>query len=211
MKQRTAADIPGYDYGTHRVAVSPVSMEEFAQLKATADFTEEDERYLKMAGEVLSDQAEAMVNVWRERIGAQEYLARVFFGPDGKPDDRYKAAVKRRFVQWVVDLCTRPFDQAWLDYQEEIALRHLPEKKKPDRSCGNTARGSAALSRGIRGAGRNYDPGFPRQARPFRRANRENAPRVDQGGPAHCRPLDSALLQRRGVVSAARGTVVSWP
>jgi len=129
MKQRTAADIPGYDYGTHRVAVSPVSMEEFAQLKATADFTEEDERYLKMAGEVLSDQAEAMVNAWRERIGAQEYLARVFQGSDGKPDDRYKAAVKPRFVQWVIDLCTRPFDQAWLDYQEEIALRHLPGKK----------------------------------------------------------------------------------
>ena len=104
-------------------------MDELAQLKATADFTDEDERYLRMAGEVLSDQAEALVDAWRERIGAQDYLAKVFKGPDGKPDERYKAAIKERFVQWVIDLCTRPFDQAWLDYQDEIALRHLPEKK----------------------------------------------------------------------------------
>lgn len=126
---KTAPSIPGYDYGSSKVIRSPVSLEELTQLKASADFTEEDERYLRMAGEVLAGQAEAMVNAWRERIGAQEYLARVFYGPDGKPDDHYKAAVKRRFVQWVIDLCTRPFDQAWLDYQEEIALRHLPEKK----------------------------------------------------------------------------------
>jgi hypothetical protein len=50
-------------------------------------------------------------------------------GPDGKPDDAYKAAVKKRFVQWVIDTCTRPRDQAWLDYQEEIGLRHTPAKK----------------------------------------------------------------------------------
>ena len=123
------ADIPGYDYGTSRAALSPVNLEELARLKAAADFTEEDERYLRMAGEVLSDQAEAMVNAWRERIGAQKPLASVFKGPDGKPDEHYKAAVKPRFVQWVIDLCTRPFDQTWLDYQEEIALRHLPAKK----------------------------------------------------------------------------------
>jgi len=32
-------------------------------------------------------------------------------------------------VQWVVDVATRPHDRAWLDYQEEIGLRHTPEKK----------------------------------------------------------------------------------
>ncbi len=43
--------------------------------------------------------------------------------------EAYKAAVKTRFVQWVIDACTRPRDQAWLDYQEEIGLRHTPAKK----------------------------------------------------------------------------------
>jgi hypothetical protein len=31
-------------------------------------------------------------------IGRQPELVRWFFGPDGKPDDHYRAAVKRRFV-----------------------------------------------------------------------------------------------------------------
>ena len=40
-----------------------------------------------------------------------------------------KAAVKKRFVRWVADLGRRERDQAWLDYQEEIGLRHTPAKK----------------------------------------------------------------------------------
>jgi hypothetical protein len=62
-------------------------------------------------------------------VARQPELVRWFFGPDGKPNDHYRAAVKRRFVQWVTDACTRPHDQAWLDYQEEIGLRHTPAKK----------------------------------------------------------------------------------
>ena len=66
---------------------------------------------------------------WRAVIGAQPHLAQSFFGPDGNPDDEYKARVKKRFVQWVIDVAERLHDQAWLDYQEEIGLRHTPEKK----------------------------------------------------------------------------------
>jgi len=52
-----------------------------------------------------------------------------FFGPNGKPDEEYKAKVKKRFVPWVLDACFGHHDRAWLDYQEEIGLRHTPEKK----------------------------------------------------------------------------------
>ena len=121
--------IAGYDFASDRVARSPVTLEDFERLKQTADLTAEDFRYLAMAGEVLSGQAEAMVKAWRAKIGAQEHLAKWFQTADGHSDERYKAAVKRRFVQWVVDLCTRPYDQAWLDYQEEIGVRHTPDKK----------------------------------------------------------------------------------
>jgi hypothetical protein len=62
-------------------------------------------------------------------IGSQPHLAKWFFAPDGKPDEAYKAAVKKRFVQWVRDVVSLPHDQAWLDYQEEIGLRHTPAKK----------------------------------------------------------------------------------
>jgi hypothetical protein len=122
-------EIPGYDYGTHRATRSPLRLEEFRELEASVGWTRQDDEALKLAGEVLRDQAEALVDYWRAQIAKQPHLVKWFFGPDGKPDDHYRAAVKKRFVQWVIDACTKPRDQAWLDYQEEIGLRHTPAKK----------------------------------------------------------------------------------
>ena len=123
------SDIAGYDYGTSRVAHSPVTAEELRALEASVGWTAADEAALQEAGRVLCPQAEAMVDSWRSAIARQPHLVQSFHGPDGAPDDRYRAAVKRRFVQWVIDTCTRPHNQAWLDYQEEIGLRHTPAKK----------------------------------------------------------------------------------
>jgi hypothetical protein len=127
---RDAAAIPGYDFDSGVIARSPVSLEELRQLEQAVGWTNEDATVLRSVGTRLShDKAEALVDAWRARIGAQPHLARVFFGPDGKPDEDYKVRVKKRFVQWVSDTCMRPHDQAWLDYQEEIGLRHTPAKK----------------------------------------------------------------------------------
>src|SRR5205807_1640349 len=49
--------------------------------------------------------------------------------PDGRPNPAYSEASRPRFVRWVIDACTRPRDQAWLDYQHEIGLRHTREQK----------------------------------------------------------------------------------
>ena len=121
--------IAGYDYGRAGVARSPVSLDELHQLEATVGWSAEDARTLQSHGELFTDNADQMVDSWRAVIAAQPHLAKWFFGPDGKPDDEYKAKVKERFVQWVLDACFRPHDQGWLDYQEEIGLRHTPEKK----------------------------------------------------------------------------------
>lgn len=123
------SDTPGYDYATPRAAHSPVTPTELKALEASVGWTEADAAALRSVVQVLAPQAEAMVDAWRAEIARQPELVRWFFGPDGKPDDHYRAAVKRRFVQWVTDACTRPHDQAWLDYQEEIGLRHTPAKK----------------------------------------------------------------------------------
>lgn len=121
--------IPGYEYGAAHVAHSPVTRDELRQLEATVGWSDDDARVLYDAAELLIPRAEALVDHLRAQIGRQPHLAQWFFGPDGKPDEAYKAAVKKRFVRWVTDLCTRPHDQAWLDYQEEIGLRHTPAKK----------------------------------------------------------------------------------
>jgi hypothetical protein len=129
MTESTKQSIPGYEFGSLQSAKSPLSMEELRQLEQTLGWTGEDERLLRKHIEFFRSHAESMVDAWRAVIGAQPHLAQWFVYPDGNPDNEYNARVKRRFVQWVVGVAARTHDQAWLDYQEEIGLRHTPQKK----------------------------------------------------------------------------------
>jgi hypothetical protein len=124
-----AEAIPGYLYGSAELGQSPVSADDLALVKQTVLFGDDDERYLRMAGEVLGDQVEDVLDVWYGFVASHPHLVRYFAGADGAPIDDYLARVRARFGQWVHDLCERPWDRAWLDYQEEIALRHTPAKK----------------------------------------------------------------------------------
>jgi hypothetical protein len=54
---------------------------------------------------------------------------RYFADPDGQPDAEYLGRVRERFKQWIFDTCRRPYDREWLDYQQEIGLRHTRAKK----------------------------------------------------------------------------------
>ncbi len=121
------AQIPGYDYGN--VPPSPVLLQDLDLLKKTVLFTEEDERYLRLAGEVLEDQIEDILDLWYGFVGSHPHLLYYFTGRDGQPIGDYLAAVRRRFGQWILDTCRRPYDQTWLNYQHEIGLRHHRAKK----------------------------------------------------------------------------------
>jgi hypothetical protein len=44
-------EIAGYTYGTEAVAKAPMSVDDLELLKKSVLFTQEDERYLRMAGE----------------------------------------------------------------------------------------------------------------------------------------------------------------
>jgi hypothetical protein len=125
-----AQDIHGYTYGMAEVAASPISMRELDDLKISAGFTEEDWRYLKLAGEVLSGQTKQIVDHWRNEIIANiPNLARHSRSPEGNPIPEYSAKSGLRFQQWILDTCLRPYDQDWINYQQEIALRHTTLKK----------------------------------------------------------------------------------
>jgi Protoglobin len=125
----TAETIAGYTYGTDKIERSPVTLTELRQVEQAAGWDAADAAALRHMGELIRDDAEQLVDSWRTVIGEQPELARWFFGPDGRPDEQYKARVKKRFVQWVLDICFKPHDQAWLDYQDEIGKRHTPVKK----------------------------------------------------------------------------------
>lgn len=125
-----ASDIPGYAYGTPATGVSSVTLDDLKQLQVSAGFTDEDVHYLHMAGAVLEDQVETIVNHWRAQIIAGiPHLARHSRNLDGSPQPDYLARSNRRFQQWILDTCLRPYDQDWLNYQQEIALRHTSAKK----------------------------------------------------------------------------------
>lgn len=118
--------IKGYAYG--QVAQSPVSLDDLSLLKKTVLFSEEDEKYLRLAGEVLKGQTNDVLDLWYGFVGGNEHLVH-YFTKNGQPNMDYLAAVRARFGQWIMDLCNRPFDQDWLNYQYEIALRHHSAKK----------------------------------------------------------------------------------
>jgi Protoglobin len=121
--------IPGYAYGSDEAARSPVSGEELDLLKQTVLFSPQDQDALRLAGEVLEDQVEQLLDVWYGFVASHPHLVRYFADAEGSPIDRYLARVRARFGQWVHDLCRRDWDRAWLDYQEEVALRHTAAKK----------------------------------------------------------------------------------
>jgi hypothetical protein len=98
--------IPGYTYGTQEAATSPLSLQDLQRLKEAVWLTPEDEQALREAAEILVGQAD-----------------------DGTPNPGYGAATKPRFDRFIIDACTRPLDQDWLNYQHEIGLRHTRAKK----------------------------------------------------------------------------------
>jgi len=123
--------IAGYKYG--EVPASPVKVEELEQLKKTLLWTEEDDRYLKLAAEVLRDQVDAVLDLWYGYVGSHPHLVHYFtHARTGQPIGEYLEKVRARFGQWILDLCERPKDATWLAYQEEIGRRHYDKKNQTD-------------------------------------------------------------------------------
>jgi IS1 family transposase len=124
-----AQSIPGYTFGSPEASRSPVSGEDVELLKATLLWSEDDDRYLGMAGDVLADQVDQVLELWYGYVGSHPHLVHYFADHDGQPISEYLERVRARFAQWVRDVCERPYDDAWRDYQHEIGLRHTRVKK----------------------------------------------------------------------------------
>lgn len=121
----TRTTIAGYTYGTAAVPRAPISLQEFEKIKAAVLFGDDDVKYLRMSRDVLSDQIEAVLDVWYGFVGSHPHLV-YYFGDQasGAPLGDYLAAVRKRFGQWILDTAAANYDQAWLDYQFEIGRRH---------------------------------------------------------------------------------------
>jgi pimeloyl-ACP methyl ester carboxylesterase len=123
-------NMPGYTYGSDAVAKSPISMADWQELQKSALFSEEDVLYLRLSEQVLSDQIDDLLKVWRGIIFDHPHLRAYDEDPrTHEVDTEYTGAVARRFGQWVIDTARAKYDQQWLDYQYEIGLRHHRSKK----------------------------------------------------------------------------------
>ena len=125
----TQTDIPGYTFGTDAVPRSPLGLGDLELLKATLLLGDDDLAALRRSGEVLAGRVEQILDVWYGFVGANPHLLAAFSNAQGQPDQHYLAAVRRRFGRWILDTARAEYDQAWLDYQYEIGLRHTRGKK----------------------------------------------------------------------------------
>ena len=121
--------IPGYTHGTEEIPDAPISMDEFERLQQAVLFDEDDEEYLQMAGDVLEDQIDDVLDVWYGFVADHDFLVYYFANGEGNPDEEYLDRVRERFGQWIRDTCETPYDEDWLNYQFEIGRRHTREKK----------------------------------------------------------------------------------
>ncbi len=119
-------NIAGYAYGS--VASSPVSVKDLDLLKKTVLFDDADVANLRRMGTILESRIDALLDVWYGFVGGNDHLLH-YFTSGGVPNGDYLQAVRVRFGQWVRDTCNRSYDQEWLDYQYEVALRHHRAKK----------------------------------------------------------------------------------
>lgn len=129
MEDEMSAPIAGYTYGAEETPASPLSMKQFDLLKKTVLLTDDDIRYLRMAGEVLEEQVEDVLDLWYGFVASHPHLVHYFSDREGNPIPEYLAAVRPRFGQWIRDTCRADYDEKWLNYQQEIALRHTRAKK----------------------------------------------------------------------------------
>ncbi len=128
------ATIPGYTYG--QAPEAPYTVEDLQHLQSALLWSEEDERNLRELADILEPQLDELLDLWYGFVGSHPHLL-YYFTSDGEPNTEYLERVRARFRQWVLDVCRRPKDQTWLNYQWEIGRRHHRHKNRTDAVSGS--------------------------------------------------------------------------
>jgi hypothetical protein len=121
----TSVSIPGYRLGDPALGRSPLTPDDLATLKTSLLFGDDDVAALRRAHDVVEDQVEAILDVWYGFVGSTPHLLAYFSdAKTGQPIGAYLDAVRKRFGQWILDICRAEYDEAWLAWQDEIGRRH---------------------------------------------------------------------------------------
>ncbi len=125
-----AGAVPGYAYGQRGLARAPYTLADLQALQKALLFSDDDVQALRRSKPILADQTDAILDVWYGFVASTPELVYFFSNAaTGQPDAAYLAAVRKRFALWILDTADARYDQAWLDWQYEIGLRHHRTKK----------------------------------------------------------------------------------
>ncbi|SEW18469.1 protoglobin domain-containing protein [Chitinophaga arvensicola] len=105
---------------------SSLDAQTLVRLKRMLLFTNEDEQYLIMAGNILAAHTEDILDTWYHAILKNNYLAH-YFTRDGAPDMEYLQSLRPQFRKWIRALCTRQEGQSWWQFEKRIAAQVRPE------------------------------------------------------------------------------------
>lgn len=109
---------------------SPVTLDELKKLQQALLFDDADVAALRMSRPLLEPRTDAILDVWYGFVASLPQLVESFRdNATGAPDGEYLAKVRVRFGAWILETADAEYDQAWLDHQNEIALRHHSSKK----------------------------------------------------------------------------------
>lgn len=109
-----------HDQGMYNgTALPAIELRELVLLKRMLLFTHEDEKYLQLAGSILSSQTAALLDKWHEYILTNDYLSH-YFTQNGQQDISYIKDLQPRFQNWIHSLCFPPQNEKWLKYEQLI-------------------------------------------------------------------------------------------
>jgi hypothetical protein len=202
--EKVGNEISGYSYGGAEVGRSTVTVQKLDELKVSCGFEQEDQHYLQLAGAVLADQTKEIVDHWRSGIIAGiPHLARHSRTLEGDAIPDYLAKSNLRFRQWILDTCLRPYDQDWIDYQQEIALRHTSAKK-------NTVDGVRSTPHVPLRDIIAFIAIMNRTIKPYLSAKGHSSEDVDKMHAAWCKSIQLQLALWIGPYSDTRQTPMEW-
>lgn len=153
--------IPGYAYGAPTLARSPVTLADLADLKKSVLWSAEDEKHLRMAGDVLADQVEEILDLWYGFVASHPHLIKYFL--------RYARSADCRISGCGAEVI-RPMGPEHLSTTARSGLAELPTR---DRSAPPSHQEESN-----RPCGRGHHPGPPPLPDRLYRADLGHHPRL---------------------------------
>jgi len=130
MAELYKPQIKGYIYGSQEVPKLKITKQELEQLLDSALWTNEDEENRKILGEIIKENMNEILNKIVSYFGSREYLIYYFKDKQGVTTiTEYVNNTVDRLAQWLLDICFRPIDENFVNYQYLIGIRHTYDGK----------------------------------------------------------------------------------